>query len=414
MKVFTILILFAFTFVNCHKLTEKFSWRDLEFVWPTDDTRQDALLNGKYVPSNNLPLAFDVWRDKIFLTVPRWKTGVGSTLNFIDISNEKSPVLHPYPNFSMNQLPESTSSSGDGDEQQHPNIISAFGIQVDECDRLWIVDSGLSDLLGQTKKFQNPSVFIFDLTTSKLIRRFEIPENQKKADSFFVNVYVDVQHTKCGETFAYIADIYGYGIIVYDYQSDKSWRVNHNYFSFDPIQGDLNVADVNFQWHDGVFGMALGDVRNEHGDRTVYFHALVSTNEFSVENSVLKNESFSTSPASYHSFNLLGSRGTKTQSSAEVYDEITNVIFYTQINLNAIGCWNTKKAFTMENQGIVARDDETMIFPNDLRIDGNGNLLALINRMPVFMFSNLKSDEYNYRIMMGKTSEIIKGTPCEA
>jgi hypothetical protein len=74
-----------------------------------------------------------------------------------------------------------------------------------------------------------------------------------------------VQHTKCGETFAYIADIYGYGIIVYDYQSDKSWRVNHNYFSFDPIQGDLNVANVNFQWHDGVFGMALGDVRNEHG-----------------------------------------------------------------------------------------------------------------------------------------------------
>jgi len=111
---------------------------------------------------------------------------------------------------------------------------------------------------------------------------------------------------------------------------------------------------------------------------------------------------------------LLGSRGTKTQSSAEVYDEITNVIFYTQINLNAIGCWNTKKAFTMENQGVVARDDETMIFPNDLRIDGHGNLLALLNRMPVFMFSNLKSGEYNYRIMMGKTSEIIKGTPCEA
>lgn len=77
--------------------------------------------------------------------------------------------------------------------------------------------------------------------------------------------YVDAQHTKCGETFAYILDIYGFGIIVYDYQSDKSWRVNHNYFAFDPVQGNLNVADVNFQWHDGIFAMALGDVRNEHG-----------------------------------------------------------------------------------------------------------------------------------------------------
>lgn len=147
-------------------------------------------------------------------------------------------------------------------------------------------------------------------------------------------------------------------------------------------------------------------------DRTIYFHALVSTNEFSVENYVLKNESFSTSSAAYHSFNLLGNRGTNTQSSTQVYDEITNVIFYTQINRNAIGCWNTKKPFTIENQGIVARDDEALIFPNDLRIDSNGNLLVLSNRMPVFIYSQLK-DEYNYRIMVGKTTEIIKGTPCE-
>lgn len=71
MKICAVLILFAFTFVNCNKFIEKFTWRELEFVWPTDDARHEALLNGKYVPSNNLPLAFDVWRDKIFLTVPR-------------------------------------------------------------------------------------------------------------------------------------------------------------------------------------------------------------------------------------------------------------------------------------------------------------------------------------------------------
>lgn len=149
-------------------------------------------------------------------------------------------------------------------------------------------------------------------------------------------------------------------------------------------------------------------------DRTLYFHALVSSNEFSVENAVLKNETFSTSPSSYHAFKFLGSRGSRTQSSTEVYDEITNVIFYTQINLNAIGCWNTRKEFTIENQGIVAHDDEALIFPNDLRIDGDGNLLVLSNRMPVFMFSTLNAEEHNFRIMMGKTSEIIKGTPCEA
>lgn len=127
---------------------------------------------------------------------------------------------------------------------------------------------------------------------------------------------------------------------------------------------------------------------------------------------MLKNETFSTGPNSYHAFNLLGSRGTNSQSSLEVFDSLTNVVFYTQINKDAIGCWNTLKPFTIENQGIVASDSELLVFPNDLRIDSDGNLLVLSNRMPVFIYGALKN-EFNYRILVGKTSELIKGTPCE-
>jgi hypothetical protein len=53
----------------------------------------------------------------------RWRTGVASSLNYIEISNEKSPVLHPYPNFKMNQLQE--------EQAENPNIVSSFGIQGD-------------------------------------------------------------------------------------------------------------------------------------------------------------------------------------------------------------------------------------------------------------------------------------------
>lgn len=45
---------------------------------------------------------------------------------------------------------------------------------------------------------------------------------------------------------------------MYSYKNDKSWRVKHNFFHFDPLAGDYNVGGVNFQWTDGVFGMALG------------------------------------------------------------------------------------------------------------------------------------------------------------
>lgn len=44
-------------------------------------------------------------------------------MNYIEFSNEKSPVLHPYPSYEMNQLQE--------EKAENPNIVSSFGIQGD-------------------------------------------------------------------------------------------------------------------------------------------------------------------------------------------------------------------------------------------------------------------------------------------
>jgi hypothetical protein len=139
---------------------------------------------------------------------------------------------------------------------------------------------------------------------------------------------------------------------------------------------------------------------------------LASTKEFSVPNTVLKNETFATSGDSYYAYSLLGDRGTKSQSTAEFYDEKTDVIFYTQINRDAIGCWNIKKPYTPENQGLVDSDSHTLVFPNDLKIDDKGNLYVLSDRMPLFIYKNLEPG-FNYRILTGKTDEVIVGTACE-
>ena len=53
------------------KLDEKFSWKELEFNWPSEEVKQEAIRSGKYVESNNLPLGLDVWKNKLFITVPR-------------------------------------------------------------------------------------------------------------------------------------------------------------------------------------------------------------------------------------------------------------------------------------------------------------------------------------------------------
>lgn len=131
-----------------------------------------------------------------------------------------------------------------------------------------------------------------------------------------------------------------------------------------------------------------------------------------MSNTVFKNESYSTSPDSYYAYKLLGDRGMKSQATAEFFDDNTDVIFYTQVNKDAIGCWNVKKNFVVDNQGLVDSDSDALVFPNDLKIDENGNLWVLSDRMPVFLFGELKK-EFNYRILKGNTKDLIKGTPCD-
>lgn len=158
--------------------------------------------------------------------------------------------------------------------------------------------------------------------------------------------------------------------------------------------------------------MALGKPFAD-GARTVYFHALSSTVEFAVSNRVLQNETRSTSGEAYFDYKLLGDRGHNGQSSAEFYDDESGVLFYTQVNKDAIGCWNSKKPYTVDTQGLVDSDSDALVFPNDLKIDSERNLWVLSDRMPVFLMKQLNPLEYNYRILKGRVDEMIVGTPCE-
>lgn len=62
----------------------------------------------------------------------------------------------------------------------------------------------------------------------------------------------------------------------------------------------------------------------------------------------------------------------------------------------------------------MADSDQTALeFPNDLKIDSEGNLWVLSDRMPRFLYKELMPEEDNFRILTGSTEDLIKGTPCE-
>lgn len=56
-------------------LLERFAWQKLDFSYPDERSRQLAIASGEYVPENALPVGIEIWRNKLFVTIPRWRNG---------------------------------------------------------------------------------------------------------------------------------------------------------------------------------------------------------------------------------------------------------------------------------------------------------------------------------------------------
>lgn len=90
-----------------------------------------------------------------------------------------------------------------------------------------------------------------------------------------------------------------------------------------------------------------------------------------VSSSVLRNESawtLSNGAGQANAFIQIGDRGNRGQSSTSGIDR-NNIQFYTLVQQNAVGCWNSDQPYFHNTIDIIAQDNTTLVFPNDLKID---------------------------------------------
>lgn len=142
----TILFLAITTILGCKAATPelRFAWKMVDYVWDSPDQRETAVKDGLFVQINNLPLGLARWKNKLFVTVPRWRNGVASSLNYIDVDGPQEQLLKPYPSLKDNLVPDAAKEL-----PSNSSVISVFRVFVDACDRLWVMDSGLTDILGE-------------------------------------------------------------------------------------------------------------------------------------------------------------------------------------------------------------------------------------------------------------------------
>ncbi|KAL4712270.1 hypothetical protein ACJJTC_004032 [Scirpophaga incertulas] len=377
-----------------------YRWKQIDYEYPSPEERQAAISNGQFIQINVIPLGVERWKDRVFVSTPRWKKGVPATLSSLPttVQSESAP-LQPYPSWGWHNADNCT------------GFTSVFRMNVDHCGVMWVLDSGQVEAFETPRQLCPPTLFAIDLNTNTVLARYPIPAKFVLQNSLITNIIVDSRDAHCKDLHVYIADAWRFGLIVFRASDAAFWRFSHFSFYPEPLLSNYTLHGLNFQWSDGLFGMSLGKFQN--GDRPLYYHSMSSSFEFIVRTSVVRDPSRVSDSVS--EFKLLGEpRGFDGQVSAAAVDR-NGVMFYNLISRDSIGCWNTCKPYKKQNLGIVAQDDRTLVFPNDLRIDHEipQTVWIITNRLPMYQFNLINPNEYNYRIMYFDPIRAISHSVCE-
>ncbi|XP_059470371.1 protein yellow-like [Neocloeon triangulifer] len=385
-----------------NRLREVFNWKQLDFNYPSQRAREEAIRSGAFLPNlTSVPIGVTGTRNRVFFTVPRWNNGVPVTLAYVNYpSQSSSPILNPYPNWEMNR------------EGNCDGITSVYRVKVDECDRLWVLDTGLVNSLVDPKRICPPQVLTFDLKTDRVINRYRIPDSVLKSDSLPVTIEVEYPRGTCGkptDAILYIADVTAYSLIVANLATGRAWSVKDKTVYPSPEAGTYDIAGESFELMDGILGLALGP-KNDPGGRKLYFSAMSSFQQRWVQTSLLRNETAaSNSPRAFQT----GAQPRPGQSAGPAMDN-NGVLFFGLVTTETLVCWNTRNPFESRYIGKLAQDRNTLQFLATVTIDQSQRLWTLSNRLQKFLLGTMNPNEVNVRVFMAdSTSELVKGTVCD-
>lgn len=70
-------------------LSIAYEWKEIDFAYRTQQDRADAIASGEFVAANVIPVGLEVYQHRLFLTLPRLKTGVPASLAYINLNGKK-------------------------------------------------------------------------------------------------------------------------------------------------------------------------------------------------------------------------------------------------------------------------------------------------------------------------------------
>ncbi|XP_065334446.1 protein yellow-like [Cloeon dipterum] len=307
--------------------TQVFECNELDYEWPSDPKRAQALQDGTFKPEEFYPGYMAVYGERIFLSLEKFD-GVPVTLVTMPTSSASSapPKLTPFPSWDM-YLNESGNCS---------KIERPVGLQVDSVGRLWVLEE---------RKFRcGAKLWIFDVNDNKteLIHQFPIHDT----------IHDLVIDETANETFAYITRWIEKHILVFSLERNESWIVDTPGINVFSIAKDLEPRRLYLSNHrsNELYSIPIATLRK--GTQTANPRLIGNWTEISAYRMLMDN------------------RG--TLYAAFLYENFTS-------------SWNTSQPFQEERFYQVA--GLKFVWPFTFALDQNGTLWMTVfdkNRKPKY------------------------------
>lgn len=158
---------------------------------------------------------FQLYRADVYLTVPRWRSGVPSTLNRL-VTRDGKHVLQAYPSWEMQEV-------GDCSALQYVQSM-----EIDpNTGYMWIIDNGRTNTMESTpQNLCPPKLIIWDIEKNREVHRFIFPPDVASHTSCFLNDIV-LDYVDGRVAFAYITDTNDAKLYVYDHDRNDAYFFQH-------------------------------------------------------------------------------------------------------------------------------------------------------------------------------------------
>ncbi|CAG0881319.1 unnamed protein product [Darwinula stevensoni] len=358
-----------------------YSWKFVNYSWPSDEHEKAALKREEYIPRNCLLSGIKVFKGDVYVTTSRWRHGVPAAL-----SKVVGGKLAPYPSWEMQEIGNCSA------------LQFIQSMEIDPMGRMWILDAGNAVNHSQGRnhplRASCPSkLVVWDLMENRSVHVHEFHHYVAPNDSFLNDLVLDLSGGM-DDIYAYITDSRKSAIIVYSFREDSSWKAQHKSMNADPKAKYIFISGEKYIASTSVDGIALSPLTERHP--RVYYCPLSSLHLFSIPTDVLKNQALATSHLGPH----VKDHGPKPSQTDGIIMSSNGRLYFGSLSENAIYEWEAFHPETSDQPTgkvndtahMISQDNLTMQWVNTFAIS-DGYLWFTTNRYHLFLLHLMDKNE---------------------